>query len=276
MIAGLAVGASALWGVADFLGGVSTRRWSVARVGFLGQASALLVVTGVWLLVPSTPTAPDFAWGAAAGLATAIGLALLYWALGVGPMSTVAPVAAVVSLALPAAVAIFDGDVITGPLLIGVVLAVISVWLVSPSPGYRDGARPRISGRLLVAAVVAGAGIGAANTCFAQTSESSGLSALVSAKVVAVVILAAMCRRGDGWPSRNATNAAASGLADAMASVCLIVALQRGSLIVVAVLASLFPAVTVLLATAVLKESFVPRQRMGLAAAVMSIALMST
>src|SRR5687767_11737634 len=98
----LALLASALYGVGDFLGGVATRRAPLLAVTWTSQAVGLI---GLAILVPltsgATPAMRDLAWGAGAGLGGGVGLALLYYGLAVGEASVVAPVTAVCSIAIP-------------------------------------------------------------------------------------------------------------------------------------------------------------------------------
>src|SRR5580765_550695 len=122
----LAVLSAAVYGAADFLGGLATKRGStVFSVVVFSQSTGLvLVLLALPLLPPASPRAADFAWGAGAGLAGGIGLALLYRGLAIGVMSVVAPVTAVCAVVIPLIVGFVLGERPSAPAWIGVALAV--------------------------------------------------------------------------------------------------------------------------------------------------------
>jgi drug/metabolite transporter (DMT)-like permease len=278
MPAALAGVASVFWGASDFLGGLATTGWRAERVGALAQGVgfvALLVVapfvTGA--IAPST----DLAWGAAAGVSGAFGIALLYRSLAIGPMNAAAPTVAVVSALVPAVVGLVTGERPSAIALVGVVVAIVAVALVGGAsrPGVGE---PKATGRVLVLAALSGAGLGLANVCFAATDRASGLWPVVAEKGVSAVVLGALVLawRASDRPratARTVRLAVATGASDAVATASVAVALQRGPLVLVAVLASLFPAVTVILARFVLTERIGRAQAVGLALALAAIAM---
>lgn len=270
--------ASLLWGCADFFGGIAARGWGVQRVGVVAQSVGLAVVALALLFVPADPSANDLLWGVAAGVASAIGLATLYRSLAIGPMNVAAPTTAVVGAAVPTAVGLIGGER-PGPwALLGVLLAVVAVALVGfTSAGEterRDG-----SGPVILLAASAGLSLGVMSACFAQTSTASGLWPVGTARLVASVLLAGsmLVVRGAhaGWPTRGVKFAVAAGAADVGATISIALALQRGSLILVGVLGSLFPVATVLLARFVLRETIGRAQFVGLGCAVVAVALIT-
>ena len=90
------------YGAADFFGGLATHRSNTVAVVIVSQAAGLALLTAVILVLRgSPPAARDLAWGAVAGLAGGGGVALLYRALAIGPMSIVAPLTAVCAALLP-------------------------------------------------------------------------------------------------------------------------------------------------------------------------------
>jgi drug/metabolite transporter (DMT)-like permease len=132
---------------------------------------------------------------------------------------------------------------------------------------------------VLVVAAVAGVGLGLANVAFAQTSPEAGLWPVVVAKLVAATLLWSfvLATRGPGdapTSRRNVVFAAWTGVVDAGATMSVALALQRGSLVLVSVLASLFPAVTVLLARVVLEERIGRVRGFGLALAAVAVVMM--
>src|SRR5687768_6400696 len=243
-LAGLA---SVLWGTADFLGGLAASGWRAERVAAISQVVGL------------------------------VGAPRLYRSLAIGPMNVAAPTIAVVAAMVPAAIGLVRGERPGALALAGVALAIVAVALVGGAsvPGPTE---PRPSIRVLGLAVAAGATLGLANVAFAQTSEGSGLWPVTTTKLVAGIVLGSVVlatRTSDGAkaPGRNVRLALWTGLVDVAATTSLALALQRGSLVLVSVLGSLFPAVTVVLARFVLAERIGRVQAVGLALAIGAVAM---
>ena len=274
-LAGLA---SLLWGTADFLGGLSASGWRAGRVAAISQVvglAILLVLAPV--LTGALAAGADIGWGAAAGIAGAVGATLLYRSLAIGPMNVAAPTIAVVAAMVPAAIGLLRGERPGALALAGVVLAIVAVAMVggASAPGPTE---PRPSMRVLGLAAAAGATLGLANVAFAQTSQESGLWPVTTTKLVAGIILWSVVlatRPSDGprTPRRNVRLALWTGVFDVAATTSLALALQRGSLVLVSVIGSLFPAVTVVLARFVLEERIARVQAVGLALALAAVAM---
>lgn len=274
-LAGLA---SVLWGTADFLGGFAASGWRAERVAAVSQ----LVGLGMLLVLAPVFTgaiAPgqDLAWGVASGISGAVGATLLYRSLAIGPMNVAAPTVAVVAAIVPATVGLVQGERPGAISLAGVAVAIVAVTLVggASSPGP---AEPRASARVLGIAAGSGIGLGFANVAFAQTSIDSGLWPVTVAKLVAAIALwslvfATLGPEPASGSRRNVRLAVWTGVVDIGATTSLALALQRGSLVLVSVLGSLFPAVTVLLARVVLDERIGRVQAVGLACALAAVAM---
>lgn len=274
LLAGLA---SLLWGTSDFLGGIAVRGRSAARFGALTQPIGLAVVALVLIVAPADPTAVDLVWGVAAGVATAVSLVALYRSLAIGPMNVAAPTAAVVGAAVPVAIGLLGGERPGAMALAGVALGLFAVVLVGIRP--EEGGSERPTRRVMLSSIAAGTAIGLAVACFAQTSVGSGVWPFGAAKLTAALILAAVVlvsRAGRSEPRWNPWLLAAVGVGDAAATMLMLLALQRGSLVIVSVLGALFPVVTVVLAKLVLAERFTRAQLLGLAIAVPAVVLMTT
>jgi drug/metabolite transporter (DMT)-like permease len=273
----LAVLASLLWGSADFVGGVSAKRLDVKRVGALAQGTGLLVITVVLFLVPGEPHARDLLWGLAAGIATATGVTMLYEALAIGPMYVAASITAVVGAASNATFGLVGGERPGGLASIGIPLAIASVMLVSTSP-VRVVNSVRISRVVLLLAGGAGLSLGISNACFAATSPASGPWPVAASRLVATIILliAALATGSRRWNATGVRYSVAAGVADIAATTSIAYALQRGPQVLVGVLGSLFPVITVVLARIVLHESMNRRQMIGLVCAVAAVALISS
>lgn len=275
----LALLAAAVYGAGDFVGGLATRRASAMFVVGAGQIAGLLALAALAPALPFESVArADLLWGAASGLSTAVGITLLYKALASGRMSVVAPVTALCALSVPVlysfATAGHPGIVAT----IGIALAAASVALISREPD-RPSADDGAARDAFALAVAAGLGIGVFYVLLKHTAPASGLWPLVAGRAVssalfAVAAIATIPRWRRAAAPDKALWAAAigSGLLDAAANALYLVASRHGDLAVVATLTSLYPASTVLLAVAVLRERLRTAQLAGLALAACAIA----
>ncbi len=137
----LALASSVAYGLADYAGGLLSRRASFVAVALIGQTAGLILTLVVALIVLSTPPgAADLAWGALSGLGTGLGMLFLYRGLSHGDMSVVVPISAVGGAALPVLVGVgLLGDRPSGLAWLGIVAALPAIWLVSRS---RDGSGP--------------------------------------------------------------------------------------------------------------------------------------
>jgi drug/metabolite transporter (DMT)-like permease len=273
----LALGCAVVYGAADFLGGLASRRTSAFAVVALSQVVGLIALLALlpWLGGPVGPA--DLWWGAAAGLAGATGLVVFFRTLARGVMSVIAPVTAVTAAAVPVLVGLVGGDRISSWAAFGIVLALVGVALVSAEGGFAAlrAARPAS----LAPALLAGSMFGLFFVLLDQTSDSSGLTPLVTARLasVALVVVLALAGRKSLRVTRAALPlVAASGLGDMTANALFLLATQSdGQLAITGVLASLYPVSTVVLAQLVLRERLVGAQVAGLAAAVAAVVLIT-
>jgi drug/metabolite transporter (DMT)-like permease len=274
----LALLSAAVYGTADFLGGVAARRTAALAATVAAQGIGLVIVAVALPLFPGGPlTATTALWGAGAGLTGGAGVALLYYGFAVGRVSVVAPVTAVCSITIPVVVAIGLGER-PGPLALGgIAIAVASVALISR---HEDpAAKPAGGDRSLSIALASGVAIGAFLFCLARAGTASGLWPLVVARATSTVALAGAARAAkiplaiprSVWPV-----VAACGALDMLANALYLVAARDGPLGLVATLTSLYPASTVLLARMVLRERLRPIQSLGLACAAVAIVLITS
>lgn len=267
------------YGLSDFVGGVTSKRtspWSVALVGQLAGACVMLVTA--WL-VGGSPTGGDAAWAVVAGAGNGFGTAFLYRGLSSGRMGVVAPVSGVGAALVPVVVALATGERPAALVWLGVLAALPGIWLVAREPVPEDvgGDPPRSSG--LVDGVLAGLGFGGLFAALAQIPDTAGLYPLAMNQVVAaVVIIAVASALRTPWLPRQpvALLGAVSGTLGALATGAFLLATQTGYLTVTAVLASLYPAVTVLLAATVLRERVHRGQAVGLVLCGVAVALVAT
>ena len=288
----LALGGALAYGLSDFIGGVASRRtsvWPVALTACLGAALGTLVLAA---LVPGEPTAADFAWGALAGVGSGVGTAFLYRGFARGRMGVVAPVSAVGAALLPAALGVATGERPTLIVWVGLVVALPGIWMVSREPTHTDSAPAGSSGSSgsfsgapatavrpstadgLLDGVLAGLGFGLLFAALGQVPEEAGFWPVAGNQAISLVAVTAAAlllggdpvphRRGDWW-------GLSAGVLATLAVVGFMLARQQGLLSVAAVLTSLYPAATVLLASVILKERLHGGQSLGLLLCAVSV-----
>ncbi|MFI6514473.1 EamA family transporter [Spirillospora sp. NPDC050679] len=291
MITALALAAALAYGVADFLGGAVARRSSALRALLWCVPTGLLLTLAGALLTAGGPAAVPMAWGLAAGLAGGTGLITFYRALARGPMSVVAPVSALTSALIPIAVGLLRGERLDAVVLAGVLLCLVAIGLVSmESDGTAERAAPAAGLRRLadsgpVMAALSGACFGIFFTVIKEAGDGAGLWPLVGARIgtlsVVLAALLALARLrpdaiGPPVPGRALVGLALlSGALDAGANVLYFLAAQQGLLSLAAVLTSLYPAVTVLMARIAYSERLRAVQRVGLVVAAAGVALVT-
>ncbi|TDD26463.1 DMT family transporter [Nonomuraea diastatica] len=270
----LAAACAVVYGTADFFGGLATKRTQVLSVVVLSQIAGLALILGLLPLLPGAFTNTALSWGLAAGLSGAGGLVLFYRALATGVMSVVAPTTAVTSAALPVVFGLAIGERPAFWALVGVALALGSVLLVSQdTSGGGHGSLASVA-----AALAAGAGFGGFFILLSMAPHESGLWPLVGARlssVTMVALLAVVTRRALRPRSGSLRIIVAAGVLDMTANVLFLLAQQDGLLSLVAVLVSLYPASTLLLARHVLGERLRAVQVTGVACALGAVALIA-
>jgi drug/metabolite transporter (DMT)-like permease len=261
----LALAAALAYGLSDFIGGVASRRTSAWPVAFLASVGALCGAAGLVVLVPGTPSRGDLWWGVLAGLGGGAGGAFLYRGLAAGRMGVVAPISGVGAATLPVVVGVATGERPAALVWVGLALALPGIWLVAREPSL-DHDQPR-SAEGVVDGVLAGIGFGVIFAAMGQVPDTAGYAPLAAAQATALIgiaVTAAMLkgsvvpRAGTDWWGFG------GGLLATAAVLAFLLATQRGLLAVASVLTSLYPAFTVLLASAWLKEHVHRAQGMGL------------
>ncbi|MER6675420.1 EamA family transporter [Streptomyces sp. NPDC000983] len=284
MTALFALAASLLWGLADFGGGLLTRRLPALTVVVVSQTvavvvlGAVVVATGGW-----TEAGPRLWFAVAAGVVGPIAMLSFYQALALGPMGVVSPLCSL-SVAVPVAVGLTLGERPGALQLGGIAAAVVGVVLAS-GPGAGG---TRVRRRAIALTLVAALGFGAVMALISQASTGvTGLFlALFVQRVVNVAVggtaLYVSVRRGaaalpeGGFPWRALPTLGFVGLADVAANGTYAIAAQNGPVTVAAVLASLFPVVTALAARFVLDERLRGIQAVGAGLALAGTLLLAT
>jgi len=282
MITVFALAAAVLYGGADFLGGAASRRaHTLAVLAVSAPAGALVMLVAA--LAAGGPVQPGgLGWAAAGGIAGAAGLIAFYEGLATGPMTMVAPVSALVATVLPVGVAMASGEHPTIAVATGALTCLVAIVLISV-----QGARPAASrGRSAATrALLLGLGSGALFGLFFLFLRNAGTTGVFWPVTVArlagtAVMLTAITVLGvrPGWRGlgpRVLLAATASGIIDAVANVCYVLATRAGMFGMAVVLTSLYPGITVLLARLVLGERMRPAQRVGLALAAVGVVLVT-
>ena len=268
-----ALSAAAAWGSGDFAGGLASRRIGAFRAVLVGYTVGLFALTTVALARGERlPPPADLLWGAAAGLTAVVGLGFLMRGFSEGRMGIVAPVSAVLGASTPVIFAALTEGMPRTLQLVGFGVALAGLWLLSRPQSH--GGRP---GGLGVA-LLAGVGFGAFFVALDQVGAGAVFWPLVAGRLAAVAVMVplALARRRPivprGAPLRLLVLA---GALDAGGNLFFLLASQTGRLDVTAVLASLYPAVTALLAWLIAGEHMTRRQVLGAAAAIVAIVLIT-
>lgn len=276
MTALLALAASALWGTSDFGGGLISRRLDSSAVVLISQALAL---AGLIALLPfmAVPVGPYMLVAAAAGVVATLSLAAFYRAMATAPMSLVAPITAG-GTGIPVLVGLIRGEHLSAFQLAGILVTLIGIVLAS-GPEFRSGVAVRR--QALGFAIGAAVGFGLAYTLLALAASSGVYGTLLVQRIGGLIVLGPIVLRSGVLPSlrltvRRVAALAAIGGCDIVANGSYAVAASHGNLSVAAVLASLYPVVTALLARGILAERLRPVQGIGVAAALGGVLLLSS
>jgi drug/metabolite transporter (DMT)-like permease len=270
----LGLSAAASWGAADFTGGIATRRATPFLVVAIAHGLSLIVLLGiVFLLHTPAPTWTNLSLGFCAGITGGIGLVTFYQALTYGPMGLTASLAGLLTAIVPVLFAFFREGLPKPVQLAGFAIAIPSIWLVASAHGGKA------NGKALWLGAIAGVSFGFLLALLRLAGQDGAVlwpltSARVASTSIAVTLLLLKRKpifegRGFGWLS------ATTGLLDTGGNFLYCFAAKAGRMDVAAVLSSLYPAVTILLAVIILKERATRTQIFGMILALMAVALIS-
>ena len=257
----LALVSALAYGLSDFVGGLVARRTSAWSVAVVGSLTAAICTAAVAAFVPGDPGAGHFAWALLAGLGSGAGAGFLYRGFAAGRMGVVAPVSAVGAAMVPLLVGVVAGERPAVLAWVGIAAALPGIWLVSREPVPEDPDP-----------------LGPENPSATATGVVDGLWPLALTQLLsvpAVVVIAGLLK--ERWLPRHpaAWHAVWCGVLSTVATAAFLVATQRGFLTISGVLASLYPAFTILLAAVVLKEHIHRAQAVGLALCGGAVALVA-
>jgi drug/metabolite transporter (DMT)-like permease len=269
----LSLSAAVTWGAADFSGGIAAKTANAFNVVVVAHATGLAFMLSLALIFREPiPGWHTLLWGAVAGLIGGIGLAAFYKALAVGTMGINAPLSAVITALVPLLFSFTTEGLPHAAQIVGFALAMVSIWMIA-SP---HGAAGKSQG--LALAVVAGVGFGGFLLFIKLAGSQSVFWPLVSARAASTLLmLAIVLLTGSAWKWGRATLPwmLVAGILDSGANALFVAAAHRGRLDVAAVLSSLYPASTVVLARLVLKEHLSRLQFAGMLLALIAVALIA-
>jgi drug/metabolite transporter (DMT)-like permease len=272
VIFGLA--ASLCWGSGDFSGGLASRRANTTSVVIAAYAVGLILMVILALIWHEPFPAPlDILWGGLAGLVGATGLIVFYSALSIGPMGIAAPVSAVLTAGIPAIFSAFTIGLPSVLQLCGFVLALFAIGLISRP----ERAKGRPAGIWL--ALLSGCCFGCFFILISRVNHAETFWPLAIARFTSVLFLLIIV-----WARRQQQVLSGAmitplvllaGILDAIGNAFFVLATHTGRLDIAAVLSSLYPAATVLLATIVLRERMTRIQAIGILVALVAVPLIS-
>jgi drug/metabolite transporter (DMT)-like permease len=265
------------WGGGDFAGGLVSRRTGPWRTVLYGEAIGLAILFVLIYFNPEPlPDAPSWFYAAVAGGLGTMGLLFLYAAMTQGKMSIAAPVSALLAAALPVFVGFFTEGLVDLLTFMGFAAALGAVWFVSQGDGEAKSIFAQIADLRLP--LLAGLGFGAYFVMMHQATQNATYWPIIAGRAAgfAVILFFTLVRREgfavqrDTWPILGI-----NGALDVGGSYFYVLAGQTGRMDVAAVLASLFPAATVLLARFILGERLSRRQALGVTLALLAIVLLT-
>lgn len=273
MAAVLALLSSGIWGTADFLGGMATKRRPALAVYLGGQVFGFVFVLAVMVVRQAWLDPSGYLWwGVATGLIGVIAMMAFYNALATAPMGLIAPMVAL-SVVIPVAWALLRGETPSAPQFIGIGLAIAGVLLASgPELSAAPSARP------LILAGIATLGFGAMYITMAEGSHASPTMTMVTFRCTSMVILVGVVlvtRSVGGLTRGDIPILAAIGVGDGAANLMFGFAITMGLMSTTTVLSSLYPVVTAILAAVVLRERLRAVQYVGVVVTMSGVLLIS-
>lgn len=262
---------SVFWGFGGFFAGQASRRGSLLPTLGLDIFIGLFVVVPLAFSIADTFTWRDFLIGGLAGLFGMSGAAFLYAGMKKAAYVTVIPVSGVAGALFPVLWGLIDGDSLSALQILGILVGLISIALASgvslqtfkgPIAGLRDG-------------ILAGLGFGGFYIVIENTSNDTEPWGAVASRFfpLLIIVFILFLINDKPKPSKEALPfIVGSGLSNACASTCFLLAVNRGLLSITSLLSALYPAITVVLAHFLINEKMTRTQVFGVVAAIFSMA----
>ena len=294
--------AATAWGGSDFVGGLAARRSPALLLTFSGHFVTLLLLLAICAFggLP-VPHRTEFIEGAIGGLEGSLALVAFYRALSMGAMGLTAALTGLLTALVPVLFGLWsEGQ--PGPMAIGgLLLGGLAIWLIAHAPSRTSSPRipgPRIPGprissqgaptQALILGAISGAGFGVQLILFKFAARDGVLWALTSARIGGVLGMTAILLFA--WPRHTPNEAQISGnrigtgfwkmgilagALDTAGNLGYTLAAHTGRLDLAAMVSSLYPGFTILLAALILRERPTGRQTVGMAVALASVVLLS-
>ncbi|MGI9075689.1 MAG: EamA family transporter [Bryobacteraceae bacterium] len=271
---GLSLLAAVSWGAADFSGGIATKTANPFTVVLVAHVTGLAFMLSLARLIGEPiPGWTSILWGAVAGLIGGIGLAAFYKSLSVGTMGVNASLSSLVTALVPLLFSFSTEGLPHAIQMIGFALAMLSIWAIAAQRGTVRQSKG------LGLAFVAGLGFGGFLLLIKLAGSHAVFWPLASARVASLLLMVTIVLATSGeWriSRRSVSYILLAGILDSGANALYVAATQHGRLDVAAVLSSLYPASTIILARLVLQERFSRLQAAGIVAALVAVSLIST
>ena len=272
----LGLAAALLYGGSDFAGGLASRRFGPVRIAVVGSAVATMLAWAVLIIAGGPgPSVRAIAWGLASGLAGGTGTLVLYRGLARGQMSVVGPVSAVGAAVFPVLAGVVLGERPGLLAAFGVLAALPAIVLVAGGGSLRARLGRGLLGGGVLEGVGAGLAFGILFIGLAQAGRNAGLWPVASEQtgtLLPVLLVAVKTRVPLRIPVRAAGLPVLAGASGMAATLAYFYATHFSMLAVAAVIVSLYPGATVLLARVVLHERFSLAQRAGLGLCALAVA----
>jgi uncharacterized membrane protein len=273
--AGLGLLSAASWGGSDFAGGWGARRASSLLITASGQVISLAALLALCLFLHAALPGTGFLiYAAIGGFEGAIALALFYRALSMGAMGLTAALTGLMTALIPVLFELVHSGWPNAITVAGLTIGLAAIWLISHAPATEGAGTSR---RALLLGATAGVGFGAQLILFKAAAAGGVLWALTSGRVagvVAILLVIAVLPPKPPWRGFWIAGIV-SGSLDAVGNLFYMMASQLGRLDVAAVICSLYPAGTILLAGMLLRERPTKRQVAGMGLALAAVALLS-
>jgi len=277
---GLGLAAAATWGGSDFAGGIASRRHPALLVTSSGHLVTLLALLAVCEFTAAPlPHRTEFLEAALGGVEGSLALVAFYRALSMGAMGLTAALTGLLTALVPVLFGLWSEGLPMPLAIAGLVLGCIAIWLIAHSPGH--GTPPMA----LFLGAVSGTGFGLQLILFKLASKDGVLWALTSARIGGVLGMLAILLFA--WPRKTGSPAGErvlsgfwrigilAGLLDTLGNLGYTLAAHTGRIDLAALVSSLYPGVTILLAAFILREHPTRRQTAGMILALASVVLLS-
>jgi drug/metabolite transporter (DMT)-like permease len=276
--AGFGLASAATWGGSDFVGGLGARRAPALLVVISGHVVSLLILLAICLgLHLAVPGSHSLLFAALGGFEGSLALAIFYRALAMGAMGLTAALTGLLTALIPVLFSLFHDGLPTPLIAAGLAMGLVAIWLITHTGQTRQTGQSSAPTAALLLGALAGIGFGTQLTLFKLASSGGILWVMTSARAagaVAMLLVLAVRPPRAPWHGFWLTGISA-GLLDTIGNLFYIQATRLGRLDIAALVCSLYPAGTILLAALVLHERPTPRQIAGMTLALAAVALLS-